>query len=127
MTGRLRFAGLALLGLVVALASGVAAGRAAAMSGEEAAAKIEAAYGVEALRVRGGTVGGAQVWLITVMKPGADSNDAFQVTTLAVDKASGELVPAYRHGPHGTIPAEDAFATQIEQRPSALRSGLTWR
>lgn len=71
---------------------------------EKAAAElIESAYNVEVLKVRGGMLYGAPVWFVTVMKPGADSNDAFQVTTLAVDKLSGNLVSSFRHGPSGLV------------------------
>lgn len=71
---------------------------------EKAAAEmIKSAYNVEVLKVRDGMLYGVPVWFVTVMKPGADSNDAFQVTTLAVDKLSGNLVSSFRHGPSGVV------------------------
>ncbi len=71
---------------------------------EKAAAEmVKSAYNVEVLKVRDGMLYGAPVWFVTVMKPGADSNDAFQVTTLAVDKLSGNLVSSFRHGPSGAV------------------------
>ena len=127
MMGKLKIPGLTLLSLVLLLGLVAAARPAVAISGEEAAAKIEADYGVKALRVRPGTIDGIEVWLVTVMKPGRDSNDAFQVTTLAVDQATGALVPAYRHGVHGPARLPDAFGRQIEQRPDVLRTGKPWR
>jgi len=65
--------------------------------------------------------------MVTVMKAGGNSNDAFQVTTLAVDQDSGNLVPAFRHGPTGyALPDAANRDTRIEQRPDATRSG-PWR
>jgi hypothetical protein len=127
MVSSLNIVRLAALGVLLVFVLGAAARPAAALTGEEAAARIEADYGVKALRVRAGTIDGVAVWLITVMKPSRDSNDAFQVTTLAVDAATGALVPAFRHGPSGPARPEGAFQTQIEQRPRVLRSGDVWR
>ena len=39
---------------------------------------------------------GRAVFLVTVMNPGGDFNEAFQVTTLAVDVETGKLVSGYR-------------------------------
>ncbi len=125
--GRLKITWLVLAGLLLATALGAAPRPAVALTGEEAAARIEAEYGVKVLRVRASTIDGTAVWLVTVMKPGRDANDAFQVTTLAVDQATGRLVPAFRHGPSGPAPIEGAFETRIDRRPSALRSGNVWR
>ena len=99
----------------------------AAVSSEEAAAKVAEQYGVQVLRVRAGVLDTTPVWLVTVMKPGGDNNDAFQVTTLAVDQESGNLMPAFRHGSSGyELPAATDRGTRIEQRPDATRSGA-WR
>ncbi len=75
----------------------------AEMDEKAAAEMLKSAYNVEVLKVRDGMLYGTPVWFVTVMKPGADSNDAFQVTTLAVDKLSGNLVSSFRHGPSGTV------------------------
>ncbi len=72
-----------------------------AVSQSEAARMVTQTFDVEVLRVRSGQVGDRAVWLITVMNPGGDFNAAFQVNTLAVDKGSGELVPAFRHRSSG--------------------------
>jgi hypothetical protein len=115
-----------LAGLVLAGALAPAPG-AAAMTREEAAIVVQSRYGVEVLRVRAGTIDGRPVWLVTVMKPGADSNDAFQVTTLAVEQETGLLVPAFRHGASGPLqPSEAPRGGKSEQRPTSMRSG-TWR
>lgn len=127
MLGGMTRARLVSLGLSGALALGAMAHPAAALSDDEAAAQVEAQYGVEVLRVRADTIDGTAVWLITVMKPGGDSNDAFQVTTLAMDQATGRLVPAFRHGPSGPAQPDGAGNTQIDRRPDLLRSGDVWR
>ena len=127
MVNRLKIVRLAVSVALLAFALGAATHPAAALTGEEAAARIEADYGVVALRVRPGTIDGIEVWLVTVMKPGRDSNDAFQVTTLAVDRVTGALVPAFRHGPSGAARPRGTSPSMIEQRPSVLRSGDVWR
>ena len=127
MLNGVKIARLAVSAALVAFALGAATRPAAALTGEEAAAGIEADYGVKALRVRPGTIDGIEVWLVTVMKPGRDSNDAFQVTTLAVDRVTGALVPAFRHGVHGPARPPGTSPSMIEQRPSVLRSGDVWR
>ncbi len=127
MVSSLKIIRLAMSAAVLALALGAAPRPALALTGEEAAARIEAEYGVKALRVRPGTIDGTAVWLVTVMKPGGDSNDAFQVTTLAVDQVTGALVPAFRHGVHGPARLRGAAPSTIERRPSVLRSGDVWR
>ena len=75
----------------------------AEMDEKAAAEMVKSAYNVEVLKVRDGMLYSVPVWFVTVMKPGADSNDAFQVTTLAVDKLSGNLVSSFRHGPSGVV------------------------
>ena len=127
MVSSLKIVRLAVSAALLAFALGAATRPAAAITGEEAAARIEADYGVKALRVRAGTIDGIEVWLVTVMKPGRDSNDAFQVTTLAVDRVTGALVPAFRHGVHGPARPRGTSPSMIEQRPSVLRSGDVWR
>ena len=58
-------------------------------------------FDVQVLRIRAGQIGDRRVWLITVMNRGGDFNTAFQVNTLAVDQATGEMVPAFRHRSSG--------------------------
>jgi hypothetical protein len=77
----------------------------AAVSADSASQQISERFGVEVLRVRPGEIDGRAVWMLTVMQPGGDSNSAFQVHTLAVDRESGELVPSFRHHADGvTLP-----------------------
>ncbi len=98
----------------------------AEMDEKAAAEMIKSAYNVEVLKVRDGMLAGAPVWFVTVMKPGADTNDAFQVTTLAVDKLSGNLVSSFRHGPSGAVLSPGANpGTRGDNRPDS-RSRV-WR
>ncbi len=127
MASSLKIARLAVSAALLAFALGAATRPAAALTGEEAAARIEADYGVKALRVRPGKIDGTAVWLVTVMKPGRDSNDAFQVTILAVDRTTGALVPAFRHEPSGPARLPGTSPSMIEQRPGVLRTGDVWR
>ena len=109
------------------IATWVPAPVAAAVSSEAAARKVAEQYSVEVLRVRAAVLDNTPVWLVTVMKGGSNNNDAFQVTTLAVDQETGELVPAFRHGANGfSLPEGQGRGTRLEQRPEAMRSG-TWR
>lgn len=88
--------------LVVALGGGIVARPAqAAVSQEEAAERIAESYDVEVLSVRAGERAGRQVWLVTVMMPGGNRNNAFQVHVLAVDQETGELVSSFQHHADG--------------------------
>lgn len=117
----------ALTGYAFAAGAAILPGPALAqISGDAAAARIAKEYDVQVLRVRPGQADGTPVWLVTVMIPGGNSNAAFQVNTLAVNRQTGELVPSYRQGVHGPVEPGGAVSTQAERRPSAMRSG-TWR
>ncbi|MEQ8355179.1 MAG: hypothetical protein RH942_06545 [Kiloniellaceae bacterium] len=88
--------------LAVALVAGnVASPALAAISQEAAAQKIAESYGVEVLKVRAGERDSRKVWLVTVMFPGGNRNNAFQVHVLAVDQETGELVSSFQHRADG--------------------------
>ena len=120
-------------GLRVALAGCLACGifavadpALAEISQDQAARQIASDYNVKVLRVKPGRIDGRAVWLVTVMNPGGNYNEAFQVSTLAVDQADGHLVPSFRNGPGETEGAAGAVDTQIDRRPTVMRSG-PWR
>jgi hypothetical protein len=73
----------------------------AAVSQDAAAKRIAETYDVEVLKVQAGERDGRQVWLVTVMLPGGNRNNAFQVSVLAVDQETGELVSSFQHGSSG--------------------------
>lgn len=94
---------------------------------DQAAERIAETYGVEVLKTREGKVDGTAVWLVTVMEPGGNSNSAFRVATLAVDKATGELVPVFRHGASGySLPGEEAGVPRSANHPLNMQQGI-WR
>lgn len=114
---------------VLALALVLWPGAAAALTKEEAERKVAETYGVEVIskKTRAGEIDGRPVWFLTVMNPGGDFNAAFQVTTLAVDRDSGELVPAFRHRPSGyELPGPGSRGDKDGLRPDAART-RTWR
>ncbi len=74
---------------------------AAQMTGKQVANKIAASFGVRVLKVRRSQLDGKAVFLVTVMNPGGDFDEAFQITTLAVDVKTGKLVSGFRHRSSG--------------------------
>ena len=73
----------------------------AVMTENQVRAKITAEFGVRVLKVRRSRYDGRAVFLVTVMNPGGDFNEAFQITTLAVDVGTGKLVSGFRHSSSG--------------------------
>ncbi len=98
---RLRFLIRMLAPLVAAVATWSAAVSQAAMSEDQVRTAIERDYGVQVLRVSPGMADGRNVFMVTVMNPAGDFNEAFQVNTLVVDAETGRLVPQFRHLPSG--------------------------
>ena len=113
--------------VVVGVVSGAAIEARAAVTKEEASRQVATSFGVEVLKVRPGKIDGRDVWLLTVMNRGGNFNGAFQVNTLAVDQASGALVPSFRHGPSGySLPEAGDRSDKDGLRPDAART-RTWR
>ncbi len=96
---RIRFQIRMLAPVVAALAMWPAAVSQAAMSEDQVRTAIERDYGVQVLRVSPGTADGRNVFMVTVMNPPGDFNEAFQVNTLVIDAETGRLVPQFRHLP----------------------------
>lgn len=69
----------------------------------EAAARtaLEEEFGVQVLRIDAGEQDGVPVFVVRVMNPGGNFNEAFQVTVLVFDRQTGKLVPQFRHEPSG--------------------------
>ncbi len=105
------------------LAAVLGASPAKALTPEEVKRRLAETYGVEVLRVRELEENGRRLYAVTVMLPGGNRNNAFQVGTLLVDAETGEPVPRFGHGPRahellppvrGTVP--EPTADQIRER-----------
>lgn len=123
-----RLIGICLAAVAAAAGLALLAGEAAAaVTKEQAASQVEQTFEVQVLRVQEGEVAGRAVWLVTAMNPGGDSNAAFQVNTVAVDRETGQLVPSFQHQPSGyELPGAPSYDTRVERNPDRARSG-TWR
>ena len=109
------------------LASLVFNGNAVAqVSDQEAKRQVEESYDVEVLRVREGEIDGRGVWLVTVMLPPGDFNSAFMVSSLAIDRETGDLVPSFRHRESGYDLPGGLRGDKDGLRPDAVRS-RAWR
>ena len=97
----------ALVGAMVSLAAPAWA----AMSADQVAAAIAEAYGVTVLRIEPMTKDGRAAYLVTIMNPGGDLNDAFQVNKIIVDAETGNLIGRIRHlpGRHRPFGGSTAF------------------
>lgn len=88
--------------LATALASAwLPAGRALALTPQEAARRVAERYGVEVLRMRELTVDGRRIYALTVMQPGGDVNGVSRIGELCVDAGTGEPVPRLLHRAEG--------------------------
>lgn len=94
----------------------------ALMTTEAARGAIEQEFGVEVLRIDPAEIDGRPAFLLRVMNPEGDFNEAFQVNTLVVDRATGDLIPTFRHGPSGYAPGGAGRSGRDDVGP-ALRRG----
>jgi hypothetical protein len=97
--------GLLTAAVLVLTAAGIPAATAQSPDVKALADKVAKQYEVTVLRTTQGEIDGKAVVYLTVMKGAGNSNDAFQVTTLAVDPATGQLVSQYRTTPTGQVDA----------------------
>ena len=91
-------------------------------SEKQIAERVAKEYGVTVLKVTKGEEDGKPVLFLTVMNGGGNDNAAFQVSTLAVDPATGELVPQYR-----TTPTGQELSGAVSRTPSTDESGAVIR
>ncbi len=98
-----------------------------AVSAAEAGKRVAKSFGVQVLKVRPGKIDGRQVFLVTVMNPKGDFNEAFQVTTVVVDAATGNLVSGFRHRSSGQDANQAPSYTPNRQESQSLRQGFIWR
>ncbi len=99
----------------------------AAMSADQVAAAITEAYGVSVLKVVAAEDEGRTVYRVTIMNPGGDFDEAFQVNTLLVDADTGKLVSGFRHRASG-YDANPAASFDVNRHaPDSLSWGFVWR
>ncbi len=119
------------LALAVAVALGAAVGAPspaeAQVGAEQASREFARTYGVRVLKARTGTIGGKPVILLTVMNPEGDFDEAFQVTTVAVDRATGRLVAGFRHRASGRVDNQAPIFEPNRQPTGSLSRGTSWR
>ncbi len=92
---------LAVTAAVLVAAIGVPSAADAQVTAGQASRQFAETYGVQVLKVRTGEIGGKRVYLLTVMNPTGDFNEAFQVNTVAVDANTGNLIAGFRHRASG--------------------------
>ena len=117
------FAVVAVLGAVLALPPPAIA----ALSANQVKAKVAKAFGVKVLKVRPGKADGRKVFVVTVMNPGGDFNEAFQVSTIVVDVETGKLVSGYRHRASGLDANQAPSYVPNLHSPDTLSWGFIWR
>jgi len=118
----LRVAGLAATVLMAGqLLAGELAVAQALLSDSAVRAKLESEWGVQVLRLVADEQDGAPVFVVRVMNPGGNYNEAFQVTVLVVDRLTGDLVPQFRHGPSGVRGAGGVRSDANENSGPTLR------
>lgn len=99
----------------------------AAMNADQVKAKVAKAFGVKVLKVRPGKADGRKVFVVTVMNPGGDFNEAFQVSTIVVDVETGKLVSGYRHRASGLDANQAPSYVPNLHSPDTLSWGFIWR
>ncbi len=78
---------------------------AGALSADQVKRQVETRYGVKVLRIKPMTEQGRSAFAVTIMNPGGDFNEAFQVNTIVIDAETGRPIIQYRQGPGGLRPA----------------------
>ena len=99
----------------------------AAMTANQVKAKIAKDFGVKVLKVRPGKTDGRKVFVVTVMNPGGDFNEAFQVSTIVVDVETGKLVSGFRHRASGLDANQAPTFVPNLHSPDTLSWGFIWR
>ena len=117
-------AGTALVGFALQPAT---AGAQGGVTKESVEQSLEESYPVQVLKIVEGEIDGTAAWIVTVMNEGGDFNSAFQVTTLAVDRQTGDLIPSFRPGASGYQGSPGtALSPGSEIHPNQMQNG-PWR
>lgn len=91
------------------------------LSESAARTALEDAYGVQVLRITADEQDGVPVFVVRVMNPGGNFNEAFMVSVLVVDRRTGDLVPQFRHEPSGVRDATGVRRDTTEDSGPILR------
>ena len=95
----------AALAVVFGATLALGAAPAVALSADQVRRQVETRYGVKVLRIKPMTEQGRSAFAVTIMNPGGDFNEAFQVNTIVIDAETGRPIVQYRQGPGGLEPA----------------------
>lgn len=107
--------------VAAAVAMPLAAQAQSLMTEQAARTMLEETYGVEVLRIRADYRDETDVFVASVMNPGGDFNEAFQVTRLIVDRVTGDLTSQFRHGASGVRSGGDRRRDTAENSGPVLR------
>jgi len=111
-----------LIWATLALAFGGGAAAAEVKTADQIKAEIAKTYDVQVLRIRAVEYEGQPAYAVTVMNPGGNFNEAFQVSYLLVDATSGKLIPGFRHRKDGyDLPYNSAPGVTDEGNPLEMR------
>ncbi len=126
-SGRPAFLLLVAAAVLAAMVAGRPSAVAAEVSEQQVRANIAKVFGVRVLKLRRTRVAGKDAYLVTVMNPGGNFNEAFQVSTLAVDAETGRLIPAFRHRASGAVMSAAPTYETSRQPVEILRPRRSWR
>lgn len=112
-----------ILGVGVLLSATRPAAAQILLSESAARTALEADYGVRVLRVDSDERDGVPVFVVRVMNPGGNFNEAFQVNVLVLDRRTAKLVPQFRHESSGVRDAAGVPDDANENSGPILRRG----
>ena len=118
---------LAVAAMAMAAAIGVSSVADAQVTARQASRQFAATYGVQVLKVRTSKIDGKRVHVLTVMNPKGDFNEAFQVSTVAVDVKTGKLIAGFRHRRSGYDANQAPSFDPNLNSPDSLSWGFLWR
>ncbi len=99
----------------------------AQVTARQASRQFAESYGVQVLKVRTSKIDGKRVYVLTVMNPKGDFNEAFQVNTVAVDADTGNLIAGFRHRRSGYDANQAPSFEPNLNSPDSLSWGFLWR
>ena len=108
--------------LLLAATGLLGAAPAQALSPEAAGQAVAKRFEVKVLKVTPVEREGRNLYAVVVMNPGGNFNEAFKVSTLMVDRDSGDLVAQFRHEDSGYALPEAA-----DRQPPAEDGGAAAR